>query len=469
MKRIFFLLLIANSLLLTASYGQVITDTAALRAAINTDIVPNASGGITATKLNRILLGNINALSKVGITSIYFRDDSVFYVKAGTETLAFLYDSSGHQTFQNTLILSSDLTQDNDIEADGFDFRINDGGEIGFSGDSVTLSANAGANHMHLKGDSASFNKRISYESNLNGSFTLYSLVTKQYVDSLIATASGNVTKVGTPANNQIGVWTGDGTIEGSSALTFDAATGIVTTPKLVANSNTDGGGTNDAAVLIQRNINENNGSHGFRDKTFITGPLTGTASFDAEATVNTTNDTLDHMVGFQSRHIIDMGGSGLLNTAWAHLDNTQLLSKVTSLIGFESLPAIFAGGSVVNRSAIRVKEYAGSINLAANTYGILFADLLYKATGDNFGLYDNADNKHYLQNLILGSSPTASSVAAIVINSTTKGFLISRMTATQASAITAVNGLMLYVTDTNGTFTSVGFWGYENAAWIKL
>lgn len=33
------------------------------------------------------------------------------------------------------------------------------------------------------------------------------------------------VTKVGTPANNQIGVWTGDGTIEGDSAFTFDTST----------------------------------------------------------------------------------------------------------------------------------------------------------------------------------------------------------------------------------------------------
>lgn len=35
----------------------------------------------------------------------------------------------------------------------------------------------------------------------------------------------GDVSKVGTPANNQIGVWTGDGTIEGDSALTFDTTT----------------------------------------------------------------------------------------------------------------------------------------------------------------------------------------------------------------------------------------------------
>lgn len=35
---------------------------------------------------------------------------------------------------------------------------------------------------------------------------------------------SGDVSKVGTPADNQIGVWTGDGTIEGTSGLTYDGS-----------------------------------------------------------------------------------------------------------------------------------------------------------------------------------------------------------------------------------------------------
>jgi len=36
---------------------------------------------------------------------------------------------------------------------------------------------------------------------------------------------SGDVSKVGTPVNNQVGVWTGDGTIEGDVDLTFDTTT----------------------------------------------------------------------------------------------------------------------------------------------------------------------------------------------------------------------------------------------------
>jgi len=43
------------------------------------------------------------------------------------------------------------------------------------------------------------------------------------------------VTKVGTPVNNQIGVWTGDGTLEGDAAFTFDTSTDTLTVPTLVA------------------------------------------------------------------------------------------------------------------------------------------------------------------------------------------------------------------------------------------
>jgi hypothetical protein len=40
---------------------------------------------------------------------------------------------------------------------------------------------------------------------------------------------SGDVSKVGTPVNNQVAVWTGDGTIEGDTTLTFDTSTDTLT------------------------------------------------------------------------------------------------------------------------------------------------------------------------------------------------------------------------------------------------
>lgn len=44
------------------------------------------------------------------------------------------------------------------------------------------------------------------------------------------STGGGDVTKVGTPVNNQVGVWTGDGTLEGDTALTFDTGTDRLST-----------------------------------------------------------------------------------------------------------------------------------------------------------------------------------------------------------------------------------------------
>ena len=40
----------------------------------------------------------------------------------------------------------------------------------------------------------------------------------------------GDVSKVGTPVDNQVGVWTGDGTIEGDANLTFDTSSDTLAT-----------------------------------------------------------------------------------------------------------------------------------------------------------------------------------------------------------------------------------------------
>lgn len=50
---------------------------------------------------------------------------------------------------------------------------------------------------------------------------------------------SGDVTKVGTPVNDQVGVWTGDGTLEGESGLTTDGTKFNINLP--LSTETTDG------------------------------------------------------------------------------------------------------------------------------------------------------------------------------------------------------------------------------------
>lgn len=62
-------------------------------------------------------------------------------------------------------------------------------------------AGNVALNRFHVNGDSSRTPKRISYESNINGSLQANSLITKRYVDSLTGgspiTASNGLTKVG--------------------------------------------------------------------------------------------------------------------------------------------------------------------------------------------------------------------------------------------------------------------------------
>ena len=61
----------------------------------------------------------------------------------------------------------------------------------------------------------------------------------------------------------------------------------------------------------------------------------------------------------------------------------------------------------------------------------------------------------------------TPNSSSKLDVSSTTQGFAPPEMTATQASAIsTTTRKLIIYVTDTNGTFTSAGLWMWNGTTW---
>ena len=70
----------------------------------------------------------------------------------------------------------------------------------------------------------------------------------------------GDVFKVGAPANNQIGVWTGDGTIEGLTSLTFDGSifniVGSITVSGLVDGRNISVDGTKLDLITVTQSIN---------------------------------------------------------------------------------------------------------------------------------------------------------------------------------------------------------------------
>lgn len=142
--------------------------------------IPNYGISFITNNTTRLILDSLGIVRSSGAANVALLMDSVtktlYYGTAG--------GSGSTPTWQQTLTAGSTLNQDNDVDAGGNDFRINDAGELGLSADSITLSANAGSNHLHIKGDSSSLNKRISYESNLSSTFTQYTLIDKNYADN---------------------------------------------------------------------------------------------------------------------------------------------------------------------------------------------------------------------------------------------------------------------------------------------
>lgn len=121
----------------------------------------------------------------------------------------------------------------------------------------------------------------------------------------------GDVTKVGTPVNNQVGVWTGDGTIEGDTNLTFDTTTDTLTsvninattfTGALVGNASTVTTNANLTGVVTSTgnataiadaalSIAKTSGLQAALDAKGV-GSVTSVTSANADATVATTTST---------------------------------------------------------------------------------------------------------------------------------------------------------------------------------
>lgn len=69
-----------------------------------------------------------------------------------------------------------------------------------------------------------------------------------------VPAGTGDVTKVGTPVNNQVGVWTGDGTIEGDTALTFDTTSNTLATEIVTVTDDAYGAGWNGSTAVPTKN-----------------------------------------------------------------------------------------------------------------------------------------------------------------------------------------------------------------------
>ena len=134
-------------------------------------------------------------------------------------------------------------------------------------------------------------------------------IATTQFVQTAVAAAGGgDVLKVGTPVDNQIAVWTGDGTIEGDTGLTWTTGT---STLSVGGNVVWHGGNDGAASGLDADLLDGNHGTHYLDFGNFTnlpdpvitlggdaTGSVTLTDLGSATLTVAIVDDSHNHVIG---------------------------------------------------------------------------------------------------------------------------------------------------------------------------
>ncbi len=161
------------------------------------------------------------------------------------------------------------------------------------------------------------------------------------------------------------------------------------------------------------------------------------------------------------SRSFVNQRGAGAITWANSYYsDKQQADGTVTYLSSFTADMSSMTGGTATNVLGLYVKT---PVNISAgtrtNTFGILIEGNTFGT--NNYGFVCSGNQTHGFGTL----TPNQNSL--VVLTSTTKAALeITPMTAAQASAITPANGMGLYVSTTDATFLTVGFWKYEAGAW---
>jgi len=239
----------------------------------------------------------------------------------------------------------------------------------------------------------------------------------------------GDVTKVGTPVNNQIGVWTGDGTIEGTSGLTYDGSNLLLTGDLGSTGSRITKGWFTDLQVTNA-----------------IAGSITGNAGTVTNATLTTAltvNTGTVTLVGNVANTSVLTIGAGAVSVSGANTGDQTITNSSDATSHTVTLSA--SGGSVqlIEGSNITLTTggtgSAGTVTISASGGGLAWGNSISGTTADGVTLTmsnsandgasalkliaDNTQtNQSALANLQLGTSGNVQGLLIQGTGSTTVG-----------------------------------------------
>ncbi len=207
-------------------------------------------------------------------------------------------------------------------------------------------------------------------------------------------------------------------------------------------------------------------------------------------------NDTIGaRVIGGQIIAKVDdvTAGAGDVNMSILINDNFKVQSNGRVLI----TPNVFSPAAVAQLEVRGLAGVSTNTTILAKSHGNTSSQLVYQAqnlAGNNL-FYVDATAKFFFNpsGLVTGDAvmrgfteanvfyfnagtdnvgfgTSTPNVSAIVeFTSTTRGVRYTPMTVAQAGAITPVEGLVLFVSDTDATFPTIGIYAYESGVWNKL
>ncbi len=276
------------------------------------------------------------------------------------------------------------------------------------SGDQNLFSTIAVSGQSNVVADSTSDTLTLVAGTNIT-------ITTNATTDEITITASGgsgDVTKVGTPVNNQVGVWTGDGTLEGDVALTFDTTTDTLS----IGASGTLAFG----AVTV---LSDSAG----------TTTLQNIDALDAttEATIEAAIDTLANLTSIQGQSVTFSGAATLSGT------NT---GDQTSIVGITGTTAEFNTALTDGDFATLAGSESLTNKTLNNSNTVTFRD-------DRFTLQDNADTTKQavfqLSGITTGTTRTLTlpNVSGTIVTTGDTGSVTNAMLAGSIDLTTKVTG----------------------------
>lgn len=293
-------------------------------------------------------------------------------------------------------------------------------------------------------------NEGLKYSFDYSSSFVTYSLVSKNYVDSKDISSLS------------------------LTGLTGSFSSGVLSLSSLVDSDSIEINSNNQ--ISVKSSIS---GNRTFLDSLTVNGNLTilGTTS-----TINTENLIVeDNFISLNSGYSgpaidsgleINLGDGTYSKIFW----NSQSLTWFAGLSGSESSLynsvglGLTSSGSLVSVETGEGLSISGSNSISIggtiSTISKIHVDGTLNI--ETLGQPDILVISGSANNLGIGTS-SANPDAIVDIWSDTKPLIIPRISATAASLISPVEGMICYVNSTNLTFPIRGFWGYTDTGWIKL